>query len=143
MKYIARPRILHLALPTSVSLRELLSAGSTAFLSLLRTIFARSLGAPQLGVFSTAHNFHVSTPLTLSAPHSSRILSNFKPCFNATVVQRLLDAGAVPIAKTVMDEFGMGSFTLNRKGSSTSSPSSPCSQFSIQSFVRSNLHQSS
>ena len=47
---------------------------------------------------------------------SSRVLADFKPCFNATAVQRLLDAGAVPIAKTVMDEFGMGSFSLNRIG---------------------------
>jgi hypothetical protein len=47
---------------------------------------------------------------------SSPILSNFKPCFNATAVQRLIDSGAIPIGKTVMDEFGMGSFTLNRKG---------------------------
>ncbi len=54
--------------------------------------------------------------MSVSAPCSSRILSNFQPHFNATAVQRLLDAGAVPIGKTVMDEFGMGSFTLNREG---------------------------
>ena len=69
--------------------------------------------------------------LTLSAPCSSRILSNFKPFFNATAVQRLLDAGAVPIAKTVMDEFGMGSFTLNRNGSLSSNPSSCSNIFSL------------
>jgi aspartyl-tRNA(Asn)/glutamyl-tRNA(Gln) amidotransferase subunit A len=57
--------------------------------------------------------------LTRCAHFSSRVLSNFKPCFNATAVQRLLDAGAVPIGKTVMDEFGMGSFTLNREGLSS------------------------
>ena len=50
---------------------------------------------------------------------SSLVLSDFKPCFNATAVQRLLDNGAIPIGKTVMDEFGMGSFTLNREGGST------------------------
>ena len=51
-----------------------------------------------------------------SPPLSSRVLSTFQPCYNATAVQRLLEAGAVPVGKTVMDEFGMGSFTLNREG---------------------------
>jgi Asp-tRNA(Asn)/Glu-tRNA(Gln) amidotransferase A subunit family amidase len=67
--------------------------------------------------------------LTLHTTFSSRILSDFKPCFNATVVQRLLDAGAVPVGKTVMDEFGMGSFTLNREGILSVKPRSPFSAF--------------
>jgi len=54
-------------------------------------------------------------PLSPLTALSSRVLSNFQPCYNATAVQRLLDAGAVPVGKTVMDEFGMGSFTLNEE----------------------------
>ena len=39
----------------------------------------------------------------------SRILKGYTSPFNATVVQRLLDAGAVPLLKANMDEFAMGS----------------------------------
>lgn len=39
---------------------------------------------------------------------SSNTLKDYVPFFNATAVQKLLDAGAVPVNKTVLDEFGMG-----------------------------------
>ena len=39
---------------------------------------------------------------------SSNTLKNYIPMFNATVIEKLNRAGAVPIAKSVMDEFGMG-----------------------------------
>ncbi len=41
--------------------------------------------------------------------NGSRILEGYRAPYNATVVQRLLDAGAIPIAKANMDEFAMGS----------------------------------
>ena len=41
--------------------------------------------------------------------HGSRITRGYRAPYDATVVRRLLEAGAVPVAKANMDEFAMGS----------------------------------
>ncbi len=56
---------------------------------------------------------------------SSRILKGWQPPYTATVVDRVLAAGAVPVAKTNLDEFAMGSSTENSAFGPTRNPRDP------------------
>lgn len=44
---------------------------------------------------------------------SSKILENYTPVFNATVVDKIIQAGGHIVAKTTMDELGMGGYGKN------------------------------
>lgn len=66
---------------------------------------------PLTGIpFTVKDNICVKGSLTRAG---SKILDGYHPPFDATVVSRLKDAGAVFIGTTNMDEFGFGTFSTN------------------------------
>lgn len=52
----------------------------------------------------------------------SRILEGWRPPYDATVMRKVREAGLVPIGKTNMDEFAMGSTTERSAYGSTHNP---------------------
>lgn len=58
----------------------------------------------------------------LTTTCSSKMLGNFVPPYNATVVEKLNEQNAVLLAKSNMDEFAMGSSTENSAFKKTNNP---------------------
>ena len=75
------------------------------------TRMAKGDTSPLLGVPIAHKDIFVTTDFPTTA--GSRILEGYRSPFNATVVQRLADAGMVSLGKLSCDEFAMGSANEN------------------------------
>jgi aspartyl-tRNA(Asn)/glutamyl-tRNA(Gln) amidotransferase subunit A len=64
-------------------------------------------------IVSIKDNFSTESILTTCG---SKMLENYIPPYNATVVEKILNAGSVLIGKTNLDEFGMGSVSSSYFG---------------------------
>lgn len=75
---------------------------------------------PLLGIpFAVKDNINVRGK---SCTCCSNILDSYISPYNATVIQRLMDAGAIPVGRANMDEFAMGSSTEHSCYGATRNP---------------------
>lgn len=98
---------------TEPALHALLHVDAEAALARARELDAAGPdpSQPLWGVPMTVKDALSTTGMPTTA--GSRILEGFMPIFDAFVVQRLKEAGAVILGKNNMDEFAMGSGTEN------------------------------
>jgi aspartyl-tRNA(Asn)/glutamyl-tRNA(Gln) amidotransferase subunit A len=84
---------------------------------------ARARGEPAGALFGVPIAFKSNFCLEgFESNCGSRILAGWRAPYTATVAQRLLDAGAIPVGMTNMDEFAMGSSSENSAYQVTRNP---------------------
>ena len=90
-----------------------------SFITIVEPIINDNNGKLNNLYYAAKDNFCTKDILTTA---SSNILSNYIPKYNATVIDKLEQNGAILIGKTSMDELGMGGTNLNAINGSTSNP---------------------
>jgi len=108
---------------TNASLNAFLAVAAERALERARTIDREHRKAPLAGVPVAIKDNICTRGIQTTA--ASRILKNFVPPYDATVISRLESAGAIILGKTNCDEFAMGSSTENSAFGPSRNPWNP------------------
>src|SRR5436190_14139065 len=107
----------------NASLNAFLTVAGDRALERARTVDRELRKAPLAGVpVAIKDNICTRGIVTTAA---SRMLKNFVPPYDATVIRKLESAGAIILGKTNCDEFAMGSSTENSAFGPSRSPWNP------------------
>jgi aspartyl-tRNA(Asn)/glutamyl-tRNA(Gln) amidotransferase subunit A len=108
---------------TNASLNAFLAVAADRALERARTVDREHRNAPLAGVPVAIKDNICTRGIQTTA--ASRILKNFVPPYDATVIGRLESAGAIILGKTNCDEFAMGSTTENSAFGPSRNPWNP------------------
>lgn len=103
-----------------VTLKEALKLNKDEIAKLKNELEAKIKANPELNAYIDVHNIGEGVPIAIkdniqvdgwSVTSASKILQGYIAPYNATVIEKMLNAGLSPFGRTNMDEFAMGSTT--------------------------------
>lgn len=117
-----------------ITLKEALSLSKEELAAFKEDLKKKIEANPELNAYIDVNNVGDGVPIAIkdniqvkdwSVTSGSKILQGYIAPYNATVINKLLDAGVSPFGRTNMDEFAMGSTTESSCYGITQNPHNP------------------